>query len=62
MEKPKVKLLGENGNIFNLMGIAKRAMQKQGFEKEAKEMVEKITKCGSYSLALSIIMEYCDVE
>ena len=62
MDKPTVKLLGEDGNIFNLMGIAKREMRRQGFETQADEMIAKIKECKNYNLALATIMEYCDVE
>ena len=60
--KPKVKLIGQDGNVFNLIGICSRALKNAGQKEKAKEMSEKIFKCGSYSEALSIMMEYCDVE
>ena len=28
MEKPECKLLGENGNVFNLIGITKRTLRR----------------------------------
>jgi len=63
MEKPKCKLIGENGNIFNLMGIASRALKANGMHKEADEMYERITggEAQSYNEALCIIMEYVEV-
>ena len=61
-EKPKCKLLGEDGNIYNLMGIASRTLKKNGLEEEAKEMFNKITtEAKSYDEALCIIMDYVDV-
>jgi hypothetical protein len=62
MEKPKVKLIGEDGNIFNLMGITGKALRKAGQADKATEMNRKIMKCASYEQALSVIMEYCEVE
>ena len=57
-EKPKCKLLGEDGNIYNLMGIASRTLKKNGLE----EMFNKITtEAKSYDEALCIIMDYVDV-
>ena len=38
VEKPKCKLVGENGNIYNLIGIASRALKSNGQEDEAKEI------------------------
>jgi len=62
MEKPKVKLVGENGNVFYLMAICSRALKNAGQADKAKEMCEKITSCGSYDEALAIMMDYCEVE
>ena len=62
MEKPKCKLIEEDGNIFNLMGITSRTLKRNGMHKEADEMFNKITKeAHSYDEALCIIMEYVDV-
>ena len=62
VEKPKCKLVGEDGNIYNLMEIASRALKKNGLEEEAKEMFNKITtEAKSYNEALCIIMDYVDV-
>ncbi len=62
MSKPKCKLIGENGNIFNLMGIASRTLKRAGLKEEAAEMFDRIRNCGSYHEALGIIMEYVEVE
>ena len=63
MRKPKAKLVGKDGNIFNLMGIASRSLKKAGQVTEAKEMVERImSEARSYGEALCIIQEYCDIE
>jgi len=59
-KKPKVKLVGENGNVFNLMGICQKALRKEGLNDEAKEMVDRIFHSGSYDEALSIMCEYVD--
>jgi hypothetical protein len=62
-KKPTAKLVGENGNIYNLINICYRALKDVGMENEAKEMRDKITKTAkSYNEALSILMDYCDVE
>jgi len=63
MQKPNVKLVGENGNIFNLMGICSRALKDNKMYVEAREMQVKITETAkSYDEALAIMMEYCEVE
>ena len=45
--KPKCKLIGENGNIFNLMGIASRTLKEAKMKDKADEMVEKVMASGS---------------
>ena len=60
--KPKCKLVGEDGNIFNLIGIASRSLCHAGLADKATEMSQKVMHCGSYTEALSIIMEYVEVE
>ena len=62
MIKPRCKLIGEDGNIFNLMGIASRTLKKAGMKDKADEMVDKITKSKSYDEALAIIMEYVEID
>lgn len=60
-EKPKCPLIGQNGNIFNLMGIASRTLKRNGMSNESKEMCSRITSSGSYDEALSIIDEYVEI-
>ena len=62
-QKPDCKLIGEDGNIFNLMGIASRTLKEYGMNEKASEMVQRITggDCNSYSEALSIIGEYVNI-
>jgi len=59
--KPKAKLLGQDGNIFNLIGIAKRVLVKDGKKTEAEEMTQKVLMSGSYEKALNIIASYVDI-
>lgn len=57
-QKPDALLIGANGNIFNLMGIASRALKEVGLGKEADEMFGRASASGSHEEALSIIGEY----
>lgn len=61
MEKPKCALIGKDGNIFNLMGIASRTLRNNNMKEEAKEMVIRIEESKSYDEALGIISEYVDI-
>lgn len=59
--KPKCALIGKNGNIFNLMGIASRTLEENNMREKAKEMRDRITTSNSYDEALFIIQEYVEV-
>lgn len=59
--KPDCKLIGEDGNIFNLMARASRTLRENNLSEEAKEMRERITSSGSYDEALCIIGEYVNI-
>ena len=58
--KPKCKLVGSDGNIFNILGIAGRVLKANGMREEADEMYRRVTSSGSYYEALGIICEYVD--
>ncbi len=60
-DKPKCALIGKDGNIFNLMGIASRTLRNNGMREEAKEMVIRIEESKSYEEALNIIGEYVEI-
>lgn len=62
--KPKMELLGRDGNIFSIMGTASQLLQMVGMADQAKEMCDRITggNCHSYHEALSIISEYVETE
>ena len=59
--KPNCKLIGEDGNVFNLLGKASRMLKDNGQSVEAKEMSERIMDCASYNEALNIIGEYVNI-
>ena len=61
--KPKCKLIGEDGNVFNLMGIVSKTLKEAGEPEKADKMIRRITKTAkSYDDALAILMEYVDEE
>lgn len=57
-----VHLTGEDGNIFNLVGIASKALKRAGFADAAKEMTNKVFASESYDQALQIVMSYVEVD
>ena len=62
-EKPDCELIGQDGNIFNLMGIASRTLRENGMAEQAQEMREHIMggDCPDYNAALRIIGEYVNI-
>ncbi len=62
MEKPVVKLIGQDGNVFNLIGLTIRALKKAGQSEQSKEFSAKAFGCASYGEVLNLIQEYADVE
>ncbi len=59
--KPDCPLIGQDGNVFNLIGIASKTLKENGMSKEAKEMSSRVFTSGSYDEALSIISEYVNI-
>ncbi len=57
-EKPMCPIIGANGNIFNILGIASRTLKDNGMTEEATEMYNRVTSSGSYDEALCIITDY----
>ena len=56
-EKPDCALIGQDGNVFNLVGIASRTLRRNGMAGQAKEMTDRVFASGSYHEALNIIGE-----
>lgn len=60
--KPKCKLTGYDGNVFNLIGLARKALREAGQREKVEEMTNRVYIAKSYDSALQIIMEYVEVE
>ena len=59
--KPDCPLIGEDGNVFHLVGIAARTLKRNGLSEQASEMTDKVFGGGSYEEALGIIGEYVNI-
>ena len=61
-QKPDCELIGQDGNIFSLMGIASRTLRNNGMAEQATEMCNRIQNgAESYYQALGIIGEYVNI-
>ena len=61
VQKPDYPLIGQDGNIFNLMGIASRTLKQNGLADQAKKMCDRIRESGDYYKALGVIGEYVNI-
>ncbi len=62
LKKPTVKLVGKDGNVFNLLSICVNALNKAKQKQQAKELTEKVFSSGSYHEALGLMCQYCEVH
>ena len=59
--KPDCPLIGEDGNIFRIMGIASETLRENGMQDQAEEMRSGIFQCQSSDSALSRLGEYVTI-
>ncbi len=61
-DKPELKLIGADGNVFNILGLAMRAARQAGWSKEKIEEFKKKAMSGDYNNAIATCQEYFDVS
>jgi len=63
--KPECKLIGENGNVFNLIAIVRRTLREHGLHQELEAFDSDLKEIqdtgGSYDDVLVMFMEYVNV-
>ena len=57
-----VKLIGEDGNAHNILGIVMNAMREDGLDDEAIEQFHEDATSGDYDNLLCTCMEYVEVH
>lgn len=62
MRRPKMQLVGQDGNVFSILSRANKLLQANGQGQEAKEMIARVQKSDNYYQALHIISEYVETE
>lgn len=60
--RPPMALVGQDGNIFAIMGRAAKLLRENGQNAESVEMRRRVTHCDNYYKALGIISEYVETE
>lgn len=61
IEKPRLRLIGEDGNAFAILGRACRAARGAGWTKEEIEAFMKSATSGDYTNLLSEVMKRFEV-
>ena len=61
-DKPKVRLTGQDSNVFNIIGIVAGALKKAGQPDNAKEFTDAAFSAGSYDEVLQLCFKYVDVR
>ena len=62
LSKPTVKLIGQDGNAFSIMGHVKQALIRAGADKEYVDQYINEATSGDYDHLLAVSMEYVNVE
>jgi hypothetical protein len=62
LSKPTVKLIGQDGNAFSIMGNVKRALKRASADKEYIDEYLKEATSGDYNHLLNVSMQYVNVE
>ena len=61
VRKSDCPFIGQDGNIFNLVGIASRTLREHGLSQQAKEMTQKVFASSSCEEALNMLVEYVTI-
>ena len=57
----EVNLVGEDGNIFSLVGLTSKALKRSGYKEYAEELNSRLKEQESYDDALNLISEYVTI-
>jgi len=60
--KPKCKLIGEDGNVFIIIGRVSGALAQAGMPEKAKEFTTRALLSKSYEEVLCLCHEYVEIE
>ncbi|SHJ58758.1 hypothetical protein SAMN02745136_00466 [Anaerocolumna jejuensis DSM 15929] len=62
IEKPICRLIGEDGNVFNLAARVSRTLKDNELPDQVQEVWDKLKECESYDHALELFMQYVEIE
>ena len=62
ISKPIVKLIGQDGNAFAIMGRVKQALRRSGADREYIDKYLSEATSGDYNHLLAVSMKYVEIE
>jgi len=60
-DKPKCRLVGQDGNVFNVIGLVKKALKESGQSDKASEFVTRAFSAKSYDEVLNMAGDYVEI-
>lgn len=60
--KPKVELIGNDGNAFSILGQCNRAAKRAGWSQEALTRFQGEAMSGDYDHLLQVVLEHFEVD
>jgi hypothetical protein len=60
--RPRVRLIGTDGNAFAVLGAVLRALRAAGWTQEERDAFRVEATSGDYNHLLGTVMKYLDVE
>jgi len=61
MSKPKLNIVGKDGNAFSILGKAEKALKRAGKNDEITKFMDEAMS-GDYNHLLATVMKYFDVS
>ena len=62
IDKPVVKLIGQDGNAFAIMGRVKQVLRRSGADREYIDKYLSEATSGDYNHLLAVSMKYVEIE
>ncbi len=57
----EVQVTGEDGNVFNIVGIVSKQLRRNGYTEYSNEVFTHMKQCGSYDEVLQMLQEYVEL-
>jgi len=61
MEKPKVSLINQDGNAFNVLGIVSKALRDAGYSKDQIRNYTQEAMQGNYDNLINVTMKWVEI-